>query len=74
MIRITNEVDGKLYELAPAIHGCMGCAFDIEQKDHLGDCKLTKRYSKEKHAFYQGKIVCSRMYGIWKEVQDDKAI
>jgi hypothetical protein len=70
MIKITNEINGKLYELAPAVHGCMGCAFDIKRKDGLGDCKLTKEYSK--HAFYQGKIVCSRIYGIWKEVQDVK--
>lgn len=72
MIKITNEINGKLYELVPAIKKCMGCAFDIEQKDYLSDCKLTKGYSK--HAFYQGKIVCSRMDGIWKEIKNEKAI
>lgn len=67
MIKITNEVDGKKYELAPAIKSCMGCAFDIEHKGYLNDCGLTKY---PKHNLYHGKNVCSRMNGIWKEVKD----
>lgn len=67
MIKITNEIDGKKYELMPAINRCMGCAFEKKQKDYLDTCKLTKKLSK--HALYQGKIVCNRMNGIWKEVK-----
>ena len=65
MIKITNEVDGKLYELMPAVDRCMECDFDTERKDYLGDCKLGRE-----HAYYHGKIVCGRMEGIWKEVRD----
>ena len=65
MIKIINEVDGKMYELAPAVNQCMGCAFELEQKNYLGDCKLINE-----HALYQGKIVCNRMRGIWKEVKE----
>ena len=65
MIKIINEVDGKMYKLTPAVNRCMGCAFDTEQKDYLGDCKLTNEHSN-----YQGKVVCIRMKGIWKEVKE----
>lgn len=68
MIRITNEIDGKKYELVPATKSCMGCAFEKKQKDYLDNCKLTKKHSK--HTLYQGNVVCIRMNGIWKEVRD----
>jgi hypothetical protein len=48
----------------------MGCAFEKKQKDYLDTCKLTKKLSK--HTLYQGKVVCIRMNGIWKEVRDGK--
>ena len=68
MIKITNKIDGKLYELVPAVCKCRGCAFHIERKDYLNNCGLTK-YG---HALYHGKNVCTRMDGIWKEVVSDE--
>jgi hypothetical protein len=47
----------------------MGCAFEKKQKDYLDNCKLTKELSE--HTLYQGKVVCIRMNGIWKEVRDE---
>lgn len=60
MIKITNEVNGKLYELVPeekkSRNPCKGCAFDIN--DDI-PCSLT----------LNGCCVCSELRGIWKEVK-----
>lgn len=64
MIKITNEIDGKLYELAPEKDWripCKGCAFTTHNGDGL--CLL-------KDDCFNGCCVCSELRGIWKEVQN----
>jgi hypothetical protein len=65
MIKITNEVGGKLYQLVPEKEWnkpCEGCAFD-KNSDIV--CSL-------KDDCFNGCCVCSKLRGIWKEVQDVK--
>ena len=66
MIKITNEIDGKLYELVPEKEGmnrCEGCAFDFDP-DIDKVCPL-------KDDFFNGCCVCTELRGIWKEVKDE---
>lgn len=60
MIKITNEIDGVLYELVPEkeMNPCEGCAFDVNS-DIV--CSL-------KDDCFNGCCVCSVLRGIWKEV------
>lgn len=60
MIKITNEIDGKLYELVQRKCGCDECAFDGCSK-----CLLPKE-----HSYFNGHLICVK--GIWKEVKDDE--
>ena len=65
MIKITNEIEGKLYELVDGrFCGCDGCSF--LNKDN--DCLLTKEQSE-----FCSTHVCAQLGGIWKEVKDGKA-
>ena len=60
MIKITNEVEDKLYELVPKRGDCYGCAFNGDNK-----CLLA-----EEHSYYYGYLICVK--GIWKEVKDNE--
>lgn len=60
MIKITNEIDGKLYELVQKKCDCDGCAFNGEFQ-----CLLPKE-----HSYYNGYLICGK--GIWKEVKNEK--
>lgn len=63
MIKITNKIDGKLYELVPKEpHDCNECAFNGEY-----DCTIPKE-----HRYHYGHLACLRYCGIWKEVKDEK--
>lgn len=60
MIKITNEVNGKLYELVPEkeMTPCEGCAFD-KNSDII--CSL-------QNDCFNGCCVCGELHGIWKEI------
>lgn len=61
MIKITNEISGKKYELVPRTQHCKGCAFH-----QGGECKLKDRY------FYFNYLsICTTLSGIWKEMRDE---
>lgn len=62
MIKITNEIDGKKYELVKEILLCNKCSF--HNKD--GDCLL----SQEQRRFGSANV-CGKLHGIWKEVHDE---
>jgi hypothetical protein len=64
MIKITNEINGKLYELVPEneMNPCEGCAFD-KNSDIV--CSL-------KDDCFNGCCVCGELHGIWKEVKDNE--
>lgn len=66
MIKITNEIEGKKYELVPEkeMKPCEGCAFTTRNGDGL--CLL-------KDDCFNGYCVCGELRGIWKEVQNEKA-
>lgn len=59
MIRITNEIDGKLYELVPEVYICEGCDLKYECTELV-------------HSVFNGCAVCGKLHGIWKEVKDEK--
>jgi hypothetical protein len=63
VIKITNEVDGKKYELVKAIRGdrCDGCAMKGKSIDECRALSLLWGYG-----------VCARLNGIWKEIKDEK--
>lgn len=62
MIRITNEINGKKYELVPEKENCEGCCFDTNINNL--DCLI------EEDGF-NGRCVCNTLNGIWKEVRDE---
>lgn len=65
MIRITNEINGKKYELVPETEICKGCCFDTDYRNtHSIDCAI------EEDGF-NGTCVCHTLRGIWKEVKDE---
>lgn len=66
MIKITNEINGKKYELVPRTFGCFGCVFDRRQADSFSGCKLNAE-----HAYFQGRPICEELHGIWKEARDE---
>lgn len=61
MIRITNEVDGKKYELVEAEIGgsCEGCVMNGKS---VKECRT--------FSLFHGYGICARLNGIWKEVRD----
>lgn len=61
MIKITNEIGGKLYELVPDIYVCEGC--DLMKKCHGA-------YIEMIDGIFNGHTVCMKLQGIWKEVRD----
>jgi hypothetical protein len=61
MIRITNELDGKKYELVPEIYICGGC--DIKNK-------CDANHPEREDNIFNGFLVCEKLNGIWKEVRD----
>ena len=63
MIRITNEIGGKKYELVPEVCICEGCAF----VDQNGYCILDSRSDDLK---YYNVSVCGKLHGIWKDVKE----
>ena len=60
MIRITNEIGGKKYELVNEICICECC--DLKKICHDG--------LKREHSAFNGCCVCAKLHGIWKEVKD----
>lgn len=59
MIKITNEIDGKLYEL----------------KRYCGDspcesCDLREACEENGNTLWEGFGVCDALPGVWKEVRD----
>lgn len=65
MIKITNEVNGKVYELVPEkeMTPCEGCAFD-KKSDIV--C-----FPALKEGAFNGCCICTELHGIWKEVKDE---
>ena len=64
MMRITNEIGGKLYELIPdvSVEGvCEGCAFRVGD----GECNM-----EQIHRDWCKSCVCAKLHGIWKEVKN----
>jgi hypothetical protein len=61
VIKITNEVDGKKYELVKAEVGgsCDGCVMKGKPHDKCRAFSLLWGYG-----------ICVRLNGIWKEVRD----
>lgn len=55
MIKITNEVDGKKYELVKSDAGCEQC--DFQESCSAAPC-------------WYGMCLCLILEGIWKEVRD----
>jgi hypothetical protein len=60
MIKITNEIDGKLYELIPGTFACEGCDFYENNPDCISENE------------FDGHIICLMLGGIWKKVQNEK--
>lgn len=63
MIKITNEIDGLLYELTPETYICEGC--DLKKKCHGASPEMV-------YSVFNGCTVCGKLHGIWKEVKDEK--
>ena len=61
MIKITNEFNGKKYELVEEQYLCSGCSF----LDKSVGCILPND-----QRLFRGVNVCGRLGGIWKEVKD----
>lgn len=59
MIRITNEIDGKKYELVPRYGSCEGCVFKSRFGCTLEECRRDFNYRQ----------VCKVLLSIWKEVK-----
>lgn len=62
MLRISNEIDGKLYDLVPEIYVCEGC-------DLMDKCYGA--YPEKINSIFNGCSVCDTLRGIWKEVCDE---
>jgi hypothetical protein len=64
MIKITNEANGKLYELVPRRdeRDCSGCSFEITTGKY--NCSLPL-----KESLFNDIFVCAHLEGIWKEVK-----
>ena len=60
MIKITTEVNGKLYELVPR-SDCANC--------DLHGIKTTVCRIHPKDDSFNGKLVCATLHGMWKEVK-----
>jgi hypothetical protein len=65
MIKITNEINGKKYELVPRgdERDCSGCSFEITTGKY--NCSLPL-----KESLFNDIFVCAHLEGIWKEVRD----
>jgi hypothetical protein len=61
MIKITNEIDGKKYELVPSCGCCGGCVFNSCFGCTLDEC----------HKDFNYRQVCKILLSIWKEVRDE---
>lgn len=61
MIKITNEIDGKKYELVPETYICEGC--DLKKKCSEVGPKMV-------HSVFNKRAICGKLHGIWKEVND----
>ena len=59
MIKITNEVNGKKYELVPTTFACEGC--DLYE-DTNQECMSENEFD--------GHSVCLMLGGMWKEVKE----
>jgi hypothetical protein len=60
MIKITNEINGKKYELVPGFGCCGRCAFNSSFGCTLEECSKDFNYRQ----------VCRILLGIWKEVRN----
>lgn len=63
MIKITNEIGGKKYELVGESYLCSGCSF----LDKRTGCILPNNQRR-----FGGIGVCGKLGGVWKEVKDGK--
>lgn len=63
MIKITNEIDGKKYELVRSRRGCKGCAFYTKTGCNIGTPPKWRCIT-----------LCFAIDGIWKEVKDGESI
>jgi hypothetical protein len=66
MVKITTEVDGKVYMLVPQIKpkSCEGCDF---REVGTTTCRM---FAKD--CSFNDKVVCGRtLCGIWNEVRDE---
>lgn len=63
MIRITNEFNGKLYELVPETYICEGC--DLKKK-------CNGSYLEIINGMFNGCNVCGKLHGIWREIKDEQ--
>ena len=61
MVKITNEIDGKKYELVPEICICKGC--DLEYK-------CNENHPDMVNNIFNRCSVCGKLHGIWKEVHN----
>ena len=61
MIKITNEINGKKYELE-RYHGDYPCE----------SCDLRKACGEDADTQWGGRGVCDALPGVWKEVRDGK--
>lgn len=60
MIKITNEIDDRKYELLTDRSDCDKCAF------YNGGCNCTNEQSN-----FNDYVLCIILNGIWKEVKDE---
>lgn len=62
MIKITNEIDGKKYELVPSHKGCIEC--DLEGMCYGVD--------KKKNVIWDDTLPCKSLFGVWQESEVKK--
>lgn len=60
MIKITNEINGKKYELVNGYGSCNRCVFDTR----FG-CRV-----EMEHRVFNRRLVCAELQGVWKEACD----
>ena len=58
MVKITNEINGKKFELVPSDKGCIECALE----------RMCYGVDKKINVIWGESLPCSRLFGVWKEV------
>lgn len=72
MVKITNEIDGKKYELVPNSKGCEGCAFCKKAKLSINKVVVYNdscKFDDGKEPNWNDFLVCVDLDGVWKEVK-----